>query len=709
MPFNTRNPIPSGDLRDLDDNARNIDTWANDRTKLRHPDRFGVKRRTWHGIEQEANLNIQQAIDAKNAAQEAAMMSGFSKYADTVAQLEAGIGTDYVDGDVVLVFQDESRGSTSSIYKVESGVAVFKNAFDKTRQDLLSFTGNISADAEWSDVPAHSDSSFDAQAQALANRTEALNKRTEGLLNVRAFIDTPIDGVTSNQDGIVAAVADAFATGADLFWPRGTYLSTDNIPNFWNVNHVGPGVLRRGDVTFLITPRSTHTNTIYLSPTGGGDGLSPAHGMSVGSMPNALRSLGSRASNGNWRVLFTAGTYTNNGIQPSFLPTFTRGLTLEGEMSGTTHLSVWDGSTSSSAYAVRIDLVSLPQMLTVKNMRFINWTANPSNAGAIVAWGGHNLVTENCRIESCSIGIWTSRNSQHRSLGDYIDGCSTFGIACQYNSSVVVGYSDKRTIIKNCGTGLHIGRASIGHNDYADFEGNQYDLYVTQNSRITHLNPTFKNWVVASHFIQNGAVDEAIDVCTFDAASISDAKPILFTQNSPIIDVVMSVGTEVLHTNYAPTSAFTLTGTTDETLLTAQPGYGAITRFPRNLMFCGRNLYIRFQARVQGANTGTGATFRIAGHGSSASLDILTFRLPSGGYVGFIEAHIEFRDDGTALAYGTLTTQSGVVFANKTMTPSTRDLLRDKTNTPTLWRLYAKLENIDDNFTMFTQKTWVTV
>lgn len=176
MPFNTRNPIPSGDLRDLDDNARNIDTWANDKTKLSHPDRFGVERRTWHGIEQEAQLNIQQAIDAKNAAQYAAMMSGFSKYADTLAQLEGGIGTDYIEGDVVMVFQDESRGDTSSIYKVESGVAVFKNAFDKTRQDLLSFTGNISADAQWSDVPAHSDPAFDVQAQALANRTEFIAK-----------------------------------------------------------------------------------------------------------------------------------------------------------------------------------------------------------------------------------------------------------------------------------------------------------------------------------------------------------------------------------------------------------------------------------------------------------------------------------------------------------------------------------------------------
>lgn len=186
--FNTGNPIGSKDPRDLYDNSENLDVFINDKTKTHEKDRLGVERRTWHGIEQEAQLNIQQAIDAKNAAQEAAMMSGFSKYADTLAQLESGIGTDYIEGDVVMVFQDESRGDTSSIYKVESGAAEFKLTFDKTRQDLLSFTGNISADAEWSDVPAHSDPAFDVQAQALANRTEMLTYGIGAYNKIREYV-----------------------------------------------------------------------------------------------------------------------------------------------------------------------------------------------------------------------------------------------------------------------------------------------------------------------------------------------------------------------------------------------------------------------------------------------------------------------------------------------------------------------------------------
>lgn len=236
MPFNTRNPIPSGDLRDLDDNARNIDTWANDKTKLSHPDRFGVERYTWHGLEKKAQLDLadavaeatsvseqarDQAIDAKNAAQEAAMMSGFSKYADTLAQLEAGIGTDYVDGDVVMVFQDESRGDTSSIFKIESGAAEFKLTFDKTRQDLLSFTGTISADAEWSDVPAHSDPAFDVQAQALADRVEWSK------LHVGSYVVPELFGDTSTPLGATLAMNAAAdycrSTGAILKAGKNAY------------------------------------------------------------------------------------------------------------------------------------------------------------------------------------------------------------------------------------------------------------------------------------------------------------------------------------------------------------------------------------------------------------------------------------------------------------------------------------------------------
>lgn len=51
--YNTGNPIGSTEVKDLFDNAQNLDVLTNDRTKRSHPDRLGVDRRTWYGMEQD--------------------------------------------------------------------------------------------------------------------------------------------------------------------------------------------------------------------------------------------------------------------------------------------------------------------------------------------------------------------------------------------------------------------------------------------------------------------------------------------------------------------------------------------------------------------------------------------------------------------------------------------------------------------------------
>lgn len=51
MSYNTNNPVPSNDVRDLSDNIENIDQWANS-TALTATDRFGVERSTLEGVRQ---------------------------------------------------------------------------------------------------------------------------------------------------------------------------------------------------------------------------------------------------------------------------------------------------------------------------------------------------------------------------------------------------------------------------------------------------------------------------------------------------------------------------------------------------------------------------------------------------------------------------------------------------------------------------------
>lgn len=53
MTFNTGNPIGSTDARDMYDNAQNFDKLSAG-TELSYPDRLGVPRKSWAGMEAQA-------------------------------------------------------------------------------------------------------------------------------------------------------------------------------------------------------------------------------------------------------------------------------------------------------------------------------------------------------------------------------------------------------------------------------------------------------------------------------------------------------------------------------------------------------------------------------------------------------------------------------------------------------------------------------
>ncbi|WOO59814.1 hypothetical protein [Klebsiella quasipneumoniae] len=49
--YKTKNPLGSAAVKDLYDNAENVDKFVNDRTKEELEDRLGVLRKTWYGME----------------------------------------------------------------------------------------------------------------------------------------------------------------------------------------------------------------------------------------------------------------------------------------------------------------------------------------------------------------------------------------------------------------------------------------------------------------------------------------------------------------------------------------------------------------------------------------------------------------------------------------------------------------------------------
>ena len=55
--YNTGNPIESTDVRDMSDNAKNLDNFSNSKSN-EFTDRFGVERKTIHGMNSQFDSHI---------------------------------------------------------------------------------------------------------------------------------------------------------------------------------------------------------------------------------------------------------------------------------------------------------------------------------------------------------------------------------------------------------------------------------------------------------------------------------------------------------------------------------------------------------------------------------------------------------------------------------------------------------------------------
>jgi hypothetical protein len=83
--YQTGNPIGSADPRDLYDNAQNLDELTNSQSKLSHPDRLGVPRKTWHGMEEEFDAAQADRVQRFNLL---LANSGYEYLADYAAGIE---------------------------------------------------------------------------------------------------------------------------------------------------------------------------------------------------------------------------------------------------------------------------------------------------------------------------------------------------------------------------------------------------------------------------------------------------------------------------------------------------------------------------------------------------------------------------------------------------------------------------------------------
>jgi hypothetical protein len=525
---------------------------------------------------------------------------------------------------------------------------------------------------------------------------DELNKKVDSLtLNVVTF-DVVGDGVTDDTANIIKAVQFAFDHKCKLHFPNATYLISGIIPHFHDINTTGEGVLKRGSDAYYITPNVDATNILYTGygSSTSNDGLSKAYPMSIAQVRTALQNLGEKASKGQWRVQFVEGVTYETGQVFNNMPYFSKPLQVWGYYNGVQHLSVWDGTTSPAVYAFRADANNNTLNVEFKDIFFQNWRLSASNAGAIVAWYGVNVTTENVKVDNAAVGIWC-RGGFSKHYGDIINNCR-WGYGFQYSHSAQVGASSKtRNKITNCEAGVFVGRVSIAHVDYTDFDLNQCNLQLHQKSRVASVNSFFKGWKDVCTWLQGDSLFEN-DGSTWDENSITDLTPIYrFNTGSSVPAVhIGELPYRVAH--YVSNTGFAVNGGESDILISAQAEFGSPLRIPKNLLYNNASIQITVKCRVDMSGNDGGKTLKLAGANATSQV-LAQLDIPAGsggGGLGEATFQITFRNGGSALCKASYESNNTSLNTVKftTIASSTMNAVRDKTTDLTLWRLYGSAE-----------------
>lgn len=272
------------------------------------------------------------------------------------------------------------------------------------------------------------------------------------------------DGTTVDQSSLEQAVAQAYSLGAELEWPEGTYVSNASIPNFHDVKHYGPGVVKRGSNLFYISGQNGRTNHLFVSATGdnANDGLSA-------SQPGATIQVGiNRVKNwpvnkAAWVVNLAAGTYSEVFTMYRFQPESL--ITIQGpDVSNGTPTAIVDGTASPTSNAIGI--YQCGGAIILHDLKVQNFT---SGGGGY--FRNSTVYLWNCHFYNNKSGFGYSE-SANIIVDDYCrvdcNGITnSMGIYGLYSSSHdMAGTSSESLLIENCDEGIVLAEGTTGHLDY---------------------------------------------------------------------------------------------------------------------------------------------------------------------------------------------------------------------------------------------------
>jgi len=393
--YNTGNQIESTDVRDMSDNAKNLDVAINTLDETWN-DRFGVKRTSIEGAVQGLSFfnvgTFAAGYTLTNSRQtltydghEYSWAGAFQKVVaagSTPTPLGAG---GWIDRSDVALRGDLSRQSGAGLV---GGMPVFVTA--------TKYAGGASTSS------------------------------------------------TNNDAAIAAAINDAIATGSYVYWPA-VYEVQGNIPNFHSVRHDGPGGIKRGSDTFMAHALEWTQSTLYCSPTASssGDGLSASSPMQIGGIRSVL--LNYTPLIGSWDVKLAAGTYPIAAtIDVGDILTASDFLKIEGPaVSYGVPTAIFDGTGSSAIIGFRC---GGRQKVWLKDVKVQNFT-QPNSTG-VAGIDFCELWADNVHVNNCSFTGLSVSHGRMRVTGGIYEGCE-YNLRAYNLTEYTFSYGGVGTICRN--------------------------------------------------------------------------------------------------------------------------------------------------------------------------------------------------------------------------------------------------------------------
>jgi hypothetical protein len=526
------------------------------------------------------------------------------------------------------------------------------------------------------------------------------------------------DNATNNDTAIARLIAFAKIDNTPVHWERKRYLTgATNIVDFHSCTHYGTATINRNGNLWHITPQGVQENVLHVSSSGDttNDGMLATTPINISRAIAILKKYADKANDGVWRIQLAAGTITFNGIRMDDMPLFRNPLEVWGANVAltATPTTVWDGTTSTTAYAMRQDGgVAAVANWHFKNIKFVNWMFGTGNNGAILIWAQGNVLCENIHCDNMGTGIWT-RHGYTRITHGRITNVDTYGIGIQYGASGNVGDLSGggvyiRGRVGGEAVGVAIGRNTTVYVQGCDIDHTHTHINLTRLSRMRTQGNTFgANYNVACVWNDtNSAWTPANDGgATQDIyPTLSEDKPAYRCESGAIHLKIDRWGQRSIHA-VSDGQLITFTNTTQTQLSTLNSTFTPF-RLPAWFLYSPT---FRLDVEIGIAiSTGGGGTLALHGGGSASSNKLAEIVIPNVAEFtrGLIKMSVVQAAGVSTARYSVYFPAANIVSEMNTTPSLNTATLRDNSELDLVYRLYWTSNNTNQ-VEVFNMRTYV--